>query len=1320
MTIPSDRMIRYDMLELREQLLLEFLSFVGRPLFKNEIVEQFSEYLKRFGLAVTRCDEMVSQLASSGYLERTGGKLELLKSIREEVSARSTEAGRAQLQCEVATSGKFPAANESNFVKTRRALYLGQTEKLANLLARERATTYFDPMEYARPFTEELLTGICSERPLRLYPEALATEVAVTGLVESMNRAIPARHFYSWLTEHRDPENEPLGHAMWLHQELLRERELPPDTGSFLAKALQKILRGDLSDLDRLQGHILREPASGVFSYMTEEFIYVAACYVRNQQNFVRERLENGSELLRPIHSWFFEVRSGARNSLDPSLLLQMNQRDYPPILMAVQYILIYWAGFENHLEPGRVFSLARRYEDAEYKALADPLFALYCRLVGEKGSPAPFLDLLKPSELWETTLTQLESWRLHTESSRGQASEERVAWVLSMRSGRPSITARIQKKNRSGRWSKGRVVALEDLRSQYTGSLSVRDHQVIESAVGMTTGFSSERYKVLEDLVDHPCLFSEDGQPIEMVRGVPRLVVHRAEEAFTLNVVPAAFERSRYALLSLSNNKYELVVYDENSEQLTRLLPSEGVEFPASEEERVRSILLVASQNGFSVESYFAVGEETEVIRHDGKLTVRLFPQGRGLRAEVGVEPFGLNQGFFLPGEGERYFSKRTERGVVEIARQLEREVAEFERFVGLATGFQDALAIFESPIECLEMLESLRRLPQDFVTVQWPQGRRFALNRALGMQDVRFSVRRESDWFAVQGELLLSSGEEMELSALIERSRGQEGRFIELDDGSYVALTQDLEKRIRAMESAVAKEADGRLLFSTLAGSVLFEDVEFFESDESWRKTQARLQQVRTIEPPLPQGFQGELREYQEEGYRWLMRSALWGVGVCLADDMGLGKTVQILACLLSRAQGGPALVVAPTSVCANWKEEAHRFTPELDVAVYGESDRESVLVGLSSRKLVICSYGLMCRDIEKIKEIDWHTVVLDESQAIKNTQTQRFKAAVELKADFRIAATGTPVENHLGELWALFRFLNPGLLGSQRLFQARYGKDETALESLRFLLSPFLLRRLKKDVLLQLPSKTEITLSVELSRAEKLFYESLRLRAVEKVESEGTGLIGILAELTKLRRACCHPTLAGGESSLGSSKLDGFLELLEGLLEGGHRALVFSQFVDHLGIVAAELKKRKVGFQYLDGSTPVKKRAEAVRAFQDGEGELFLISLKAGGTGLNLTAANYVIHLDPWWNPATEDQASDRAHRIGQEQPVTVYRLIGKNTIEEKILALHKEKRDMVDNLLQGSDKAGKLSADELLELLKDGHGLGESGTARLTAR
>jgi SNF2 family DNA or RNA helicase len=429
-----------------------------------------------------------------------------------------------------------------------------------------------------------------------------------------------------------------------------------------------------------------------------------------------------------------------------------------------------------------------------------------------------------------------------------------------------------------------------------------------------------------------------------------------------------------------------------------------------------------------------------------------------------------------------------------------------------------------------------------------------------------------------------------------------------------------------------------------------------------------------------------------------------------------MGLGKTVQAIAVMLEQAAHGPCLVVAPTSVCHNWEVELTRFAPTLNVhRLSAASDRSALVAGLSPGDVLVASYGLLHQESEQLAGRSWQMVVFDEAQALKNTETKRAQASQRIDAAFRVALTGTPIENYLDELWSLFNTINPGLLGSRDAFQKRFvtpiegGRGGNAREALRALIRPFILRRTKSAVLSELPPRTELTVEVEQPEQERAFYEALRRKALEALETlpedaPGQRKIHILAEITRLRRACCHPRLIDPHTQLAGAKLAVFLDLVDELVRNRHKALVFSQFVGHLEIVRRALEQRGVHYQYLDGSTPTRQREQRVSAFQGGDGELFLISLKAGGVGLNLTAADYVIHLDPWWNPAVEDQASDRAHRIGQQRPVTVYRLIVRDSIEEQIVRLHRTKRDLAADLLEGTELSGRLSAEDLLNLIR----------------
>jgi len=618
----------------------------------------------------------------------------------------------------------------------------------------------------------------------------------------------------------------------------------------------------------------------------------------------------------------------------------------------------------------------------------------------------------------------------------------------------------------------------------------------------------------------------------------------------------------------------------------------------------------------------------------------------------------------------------------------------------------------MLDDPEGCMNLLLELEAA-KGLAAVQWPEGGRLSPPRTLGMDAMTLTVKRNGNWFDAEGELTLDQGQVASLHDLLTATEQSGSRFVRLGDGRVYALAETFRRRLEDLRALGEDTGAGLRLhsLSALALDGIAEELGGFTPDLAWKGMVEKLQGALGPQAELPAGLRAELRHYQLEGYQWMQRLAGAGLGACLADDMGLGKTVQTLALLLARAGAGPALVVAPTSVCSNWELEAAVFAPELKVQRFGEGDRAAALQAGGPYDVYICTYGLLPLEAERLQGVQWATVVLDEGQNIKNAFTKRSQTVMELQAGFRLVLSGTPVENHLAELWNLFRFLNPGLLGSLEQFRKRFqepierDQDAQAVARLRRMVSPFLLRRTKGQVLKELPPRTEIVLELEPSEAEAAFLEALRRQSLDALDQGPGQTLQVLAALMRLRRACCNPVLVQPDLAIPSSKLEAFLELVDELRESDHRALVFSQFVDHLGLLRQALDERGVTYQYLDGSTPSRKRAAAVKAFQAGEGELFLISLKAGGTGLNLTAADYIIHMDPWWNPAVEDQASDRAHRIGQTRPVTVYRLVLKGTVEQKILRLHEHKRQLADDILSEGAMAAGLDAQALLALLKE---------------
>ncbi|MCS7034589.1 MAG: SNF2 family helicase, partial [Phycisphaerae bacterium] len=579
------------------------------------------------------------------------------------------------------------------------------------------------------------------------------------------------------------------------------------------------------------------------------------------------------------------------------------------------------------------------------------------------------------------------------------------------------------------------------------------------------------------------------------------------------------------------------------------------------------------------------------------------------------------------------------------------------------------------------------------------------------------RFNVRVSSgiDWLEMTGEMDFD-GQLASLPELLTAARSGE-RLVRLDDGSYGVLPEDWLSQF-GMVAALGQLDGPQVKFSRKQAGLLdalLSTIPDASWDESLTRLRSELPKFQGIAPAeAPRGFQGELRHYQQEGLGWIHFLRRLGFGGCLADDMGLGKTIQVLALLQQRREAGikrPSLVIVPRSLIFNWLSEAQKFTPELRVLDYSGADRAIPENGFRDYDLVLSTYGTVRRDALALKDIHFDYIVLDEAQAIKNSQSESARAVRVLRSDYRLALSGTPVQNHLGELWSLFEFLNPGLLGTATAFKAitSAGIDPTGKECLARALRPFILRRTKSQVAPELPEKLEQTLFCELDRHQRKLYDELRehYRAslLQQVDELGIGKsrMQILEALLRLRQAACHPGLIDrkrvGESS---AKLDALLPQLEEVIDEGHKILVFSQFTSFLSILRRRLDASGIVYEYLDGKTSDRQRR--VRRFQnDPDCKLFLISLKAGGLGLNLTAAEYVFLLDPWWNPAVEQQAIDRTHRIGQTRKVFAYRLIARNTVEEKVLELQKAKRDLADAIITADNSLISSMGREELELL-----------------
>jgi superfamily II DNA or RNA helicase len=607
-----------------------------------------------------------------------------------------------------------------------------------------------------------------------------------------------------------------------------------------------------------------------------------------------------------------------------------------------------------------------------------------------------------------------------------------------------------------------------------------------------------------------------------------------------------------------------------------------------------------------------------------------------------------------------------------------------------------------------CLEVLSRAARF-YDELTVEWAElAQKKSIVGAARVSDLSVTLAKRGEWLALEGRVHVTTRNgavvDVALNRLLEAARTGE-RFVEVQAGDFLELEHELAQRLEAAQLCVLTQGRAAVLPSAgLEGWLRA----LGDSTELAPSAQDVLDSVRASpdDERLDARWEALLRPYQRYGARWLLAKSRGCRGACLADEMGLGKTVQTLAVLASRRSMGPAIIVCPTSLVGNWTLELERFAPELTVRSWGGPLSEGVVLLTTFEQLVRRGHDL--------EGHEFATLVIDEAQMIKNARTQRARAVSRVPARFRIALTGTPIENRLGDLYSLMHALEPQLFGSWERFRGRYAvpieryQDEQRAEHLRDLVSPFFLRRTKDQVARELPPRTDVVKRVELSPPERELYDAAHRearRALEKrVGPDDTRrVLRVLSELTRLRQLACHPRLVTDDSRLHSSKLDAFLGLTREILSRGSRALVFSQFTRHLELAREALEARGLTTLYLDGSTPGAARTDLVRRFQDGEGQLFLISLKAGGTGLNLTGADYVIHLDPWWNPAAEEQAGARAHRIGQMRPVTVVRLVAERTIEEKVLALHEHKRELANAVLGG--ELGGFTETELEDLLGD---------------
>ena len=930
-----------------------------------------------------------------------------------------------------------------------------------------------------------------------------------------------------------------------------------------------------------------------------------------------------------------------------------------------------------------------------------------------------PVLPSIRKVEKWEEVLDDLSRIVGSAESKAPVVNESKERIGYFMNHDGSELEYRIQSRLRNGTWGAGKKAGQTDFFAGAIPCMDEVDKRVAAQARNWYTSSHVRSIDALPYLIGSDRVYTGSFAPYEQVNVIeekPYIQIRTAGKRFALgsnipryrdlmssdSVVVRKIDDATYSVILLSEIQRRLIrsfmqietLPDRSSELLLKLLPE------LSKHIEVHSDLLEGGSSLTNVEG-------------NPMLYCRLFPVGDEYQARFFVRPLDGGNMIYQPGVGDKVIYDQTGGERYQVTRLMRKEKENHRSLCDFLESVFDS-DMFEteemmlSPMEMLQLMEWISA-NGDICEAEWPEGRKV---KVCGAKQSAISVSSLSgeDWFSIEGDVKMSDSDSVKIHQLLKliSSGNITGNYVRIDEERYLALTDVLRKQLKRLE-AISQIGRGDVKVSKYNVGVLAELVHSKQSslkaEGNLDSLMARIEESASLEPAVPEGLNATLRDYQYEGFRWMVRLAHWGAGACLADDMGLGKTVQAIAFMLYKASAGPSLVVAPASVIMNWANEIARFAPSLQVTVLNHAtDRKLVLDNARAGHVILTTYGLLPQEEEILKEVHWNVICLDEAHTIKNRQTKMSGAAMGLVADSRIILTGTPVQNHLGEMWNLLQFLNPGLLGSFEQFSHKFITNENAdLNSLRKMVQPFILRRTKSQVLEELPEKMEIVRNVDLSDLEMLSYESMRERIQSALEGEDKVTVNALAEITRLRQAACSMSLVDESWSGGSSKIDCFSELLSGILSSGNRVLVFSQFTSFLSMAVDALKKMGVEHFYLDGSTPIKKREQMVRDFQNGDKQVFVVSLKAGGLGLNLTGANYVIHLDPWWNPAIEQQATDRAHRIGQKQSVTVYHLISSHTIEEKILRLHKTKRDLADTFLLGTDVAHSLSIDDLRDLV-----------------
>lgn len=961
---------------------------------------------------------------------------------------------------------------------------------------------------------------------------------------------------------------------------------------------------------------------------------------------------------------------------------------------------------------------LCIKYDNEKFKPLSEKEHKLAEKSYYENH----LLTSIYVKQQWEYVLESLSANKMGQIKDAEQS--ERLAYYMQDINDNV-CEVRQQQILKSGAWSAGKAIGYNNFMTMSEENMQPEDIRIRdrERYGNKGSNYYVHLTSVLPEMTSHSRLYVGKWAPYSIVtvsEEMPYLIIERSNSEFTIKSnVPEEQVDKDYLVVSRGASSINyLRMTPELRPYFSQLL--DLGKFPLDAEEQL-SRFLESLRGKVEVHSSLIRGGSTlETVKGTSNITLQMRPQGKDAYiVSIFCRPLADGRAQCVPGEGSSVIFDISGPTRVCVERDLEQERNNYYNIVNGVEGTLPPEKTFQvDAFGLLPILDFIRQQGENCpYVVEWPEGHKLRLNsRSTASQWNATLKKNKNGWFEMEGSVQLDDNTKVSVAELLDLIGQSKNRFIRLGEGEYIALSERLHRQLMGLDALVSRQR-GRLQMSAFSAALLDTSIIdgelHLEVDPELIEIRKRILDSSEYKPEIPTTLNATLRGYQIEGYQWIARLNSWGAGALLADDMGLGKTMQTIAYLLFKAHEGPALVIAPASVAPNWKSEIEKFAPSLNVSILNFiANRSTFISEAKAGDVVICTYGLLLSVKTEITQKEWTTAVLDEAHVIKNRGAKTSGVAMQLKTKYRIMLTGTPVQNHLGELWNLFQFVNPGLLGSYEDFSHRFigpievAKDKERQQQLDRIVHPFMLRRTKEKVLDELPEKTEIYQTVELSSEEMAVYEIIRERAQHMLESENSEKVSInaLAEITRLRQASCAAQLVEKNWKGKSSKIEALIDALEPIVESGEAALVFSQFTSFLAIVLKELEKAGIPYLYIDGTVSVKERQKLVEQFQNGECPIFVISLKAGGLGLNLTRANYVFHLDPWWNPAIEQQATDRAHRMGQHNAVTVYHFLSSGTIEEKIKRLHEQKRDLAENILEGTDMSGKITGKDLLEMIR----------------